>query len=115
MAIHERSLVEHGGTVGVRDSGGLESAVMQPINVHYYLDGDLFDLAAAYAFHIAEAQAFLDGNKRTAIASALIFLEINGIATTEIDPMALYLPMIDISAGHLDRESLAGKMRELLG
>lgn len=112
-AIHVRSLVEHGGAGGIRDAGGLESAVMQPQNVHYYLGGDLFNIAAAYAFHIAEAQAYLDGNRRTAIASALIFLEINGIETTGIDPMELYQPMIDVSAGKLDREGLTARMRDL--
>ena len=112
-AIHIRSLAEHGGADGIRDAGGLESAVMQPLNVHHYLGGDLFEIASAYAFHIAEAQAYLDGNKRTAIASALIFLEINGIETTDIDPMELYQPMIDVSAGELDREGLAALMRDL--
>lgn len=112
-AIHIRSLGEHGGSDGVRDAGGLESAVMQPLNVYHYLGGDLFEFAAAYAFHIAEAQAYLDGNKRTAIASALIFLEVNGIETTGIDPMELYQPMIDVSAGKLDREGLGVRMREL--
>jgi death-on-curing protein len=112
-AIHARSLLEHGGAAGTRDAGGLESAVLQPRNVFYYLDSDLFEIAAAYAFHIAEAQAYLDGNKRTAVASALIFLEGNGIGTTGIDPMELYQPMIEVSAGSLDREGLAQRMREL--
>lgn len=114
-AIHRRSLEEHGGSDGIGDPGGLESAVMQPRNVYHYLGGDLYRIAAAYAYHIAEAQAFIDGNKRTAIASALVFLECNGIGTTGIDPMALYQPMIDISAHRLDREGLAERLRELFG
>jgi death-on-curing protein len=112
-AIHKRSLLEHGGADGVGDPGGLESAVMQPRNVYHYLGGDLFEIAAAYAYHIAEAQAYLDGNKRTAIACALVFLECNGIETTRIDPMDLYQPMIDISARRLDREGLAERLRQL--
>ncbi|MBX3743285.1 MAG: type II toxin-antitoxin system death-on-curing family toxin [Akkermansiaceae bacterium] len=112
-AIHQRSLSEHGGSAGVRDHGGLEAAVMQPRNVFHYLGGDLFDISAAYAYHIAEAQACIDGNKRTAIASALIFLEINGVDTTAIDPMELYQPMIDVSAHLLDREGLANLFRRL--
>jgi death on curing protein len=114
-AIHERSLAEHGGSQGLRDAGGLESAVMQPQHVHHYLNGDLYEIAAAYAFHIAEAQAYLDGNKRTAIASALIFLELNGIETTGIDPMELYAPMIKIANGELDRAGLGEQMRGLFG
>jgi death on curing protein len=113
--IHVRSLAEHGGSQGLRDAGGLESAVMQPQHVHHYLNGDLYEIAAAYAFHIAEAQAYLDGNKRTAIASALIFLELNGIETTGIDPMELYAPMIQIAKGELDRTGLAEQMRGLFG
>lgn len=113
FTIHHRSLLEHGGMSGVRDQGGIEAAVSQPRNVSLYLSGDLFDLAAAYAFHIAEAQGFIDGNKRTAVASALIFLEINEISTTKIDSMELYQPIIEISGGKLDREGLALRMREL--
>ena len=112
-AIHTRSLAEHGGAAGTRDAGGLESAVLQPQHVHFYLQEDLFEIAAAYAYHIAEAQAYLDGNKRTAIASALIFLEANGIETTGINPMELYQPMIDVAASRLDREGLASQMRQL--
>jgi death-on-curing protein len=114
-AIHDRSLAEHGGAAGIADPGGFESAVMQPRNVYHYLRGDLFEIAAAYAYHIAEAQACLDGNKRTAVASALLFLECNGINTTGIDPMELYQPMIDISAHRLDREGMAKRLRELFG
>ncbi|RYD64477.1 MAG: type II toxin-antitoxin system death-on-curing family toxin [Verrucomicrobiaceae bacterium] len=80
-ALHQRSLQEHGGSDGLGGPGGLESAVMQPRNVHHYLGGDLFEIAAAYAYHIAEVQAYMDGNKRNAIASALVFLECNGIDT----------------------------------
>lgn len=112
-AIHHRSLAEHGGASGVRDEGGLESAMMQSRNVHHYLAGDLFEIATAYAYHIAEAQACLDGNKQTAIACALIFLECNGVETTNMEPMDLYEPMIAISAGRLDREGLARRFREL--
>lgn len=88
---------------------------MQPRNVHHYSGGDLFEIAATYAYHIAEAQAYIDGNKRTAIASALVFLECNGVDTTGIEPMELYQSMIDISVHLLDREGLGEKLRELFG
>jgi death-on-curing protein len=114
-AVHDRSLSEHGGSQGLRDIGGLESAVIQPQHVYFYEQADLFEIAAAYAFHIAEAQAYLDGKKRTAVASALIFLELNGIETTGIDPMELYAPMIRIAEGELDRAGLAEQMCELFG
>lgn len=88
---------------------------MQPQHLHFYEQANLFEIAAAYAFHIAEAQAYVDGNKRTAVASALIFLELNGIETTGIDPMELYAPMIKIAGDRLDRSGLAEKMAALFG
>ena len=76
--LHRESLMQYGGSEGVRDQGGLESAIDAPKNIHLYESGDIYEIAAGYAFHIAEAQAFVDGNKRTGIAAALIFLDIHG-------------------------------------
>lgn len=67
-------------------------------------------IAAAYAFHIAEAQAFLDGNKRTAIAAALTFLRGNGVALT-MDANVLYDAMIAIAEKRMAREQLAEILR----
>lgn len=111
--LHSRSLNEHGGLAGIGDEGGLESAICAPQNVFFYEGGDLFEVAAAYAFHIAEAQAYLDGNKRTAVSSALVFLRSNGVQIKQAPPMALYEQMIAIAKGELDRPGLAEKMREL--
>ena len=72
--LHRKLIDVFGGTHGLREPGLLESAVVQPQNVYHYAGGDLFDIAAAYAFHIAQAQAFLDGNKRAGMATALAFL-----------------------------------------
>ena len=69
-------------------------------------------MAAAYAFHLAEAQAFLDGNKRTAIASALVFLRSNGISV-EAPMQPLYDAMIGIAEKRLDKAGLAQRFREL--
>ena len=63
-AIQTKAIQQFGGTLGIRDTNGLEAAVNHPKNVFFYGNGDLFEIAAAYCFHIAEAQAFLDGNKR---------------------------------------------------
>ena len=73
--IHRLQIEDFGGIHGLRNSGGLESAIAQPINVYYYGAGDLFEIAGAYAYHIAESQAYLDGNKRTGMQAALVFLE----------------------------------------
>lgn len=76
--LHEKSLGRFGGASGIRDIAGLASAIDAPRNFyHYENEADLFELAAAYAFHIAEAQAYLDGNKRTAVSSAISFLKMN--------------------------------------
>ncbi|MBA3386089.1 MAG: type II toxin-antitoxin system death-on-curing family toxin [Chthoniobacterales bacterium] len=96
LRLHEQSLSAYGGIGGIRDSGGLSSAVGQPLNDYFYGQADLFAIAAAYAFHIAQAQAFLDGNKRTAITAALSFLEQNGVPT-KTTTTVLYDAMIGIA------------------
>ena len=98
--------------MGIRDKGALESAIFHPQNVYSYGAGDLFDVAAAYAYHIAEAQAFLDGNKRAAIGAALVFLEGNGISTAT-DSMPLYDAMIAIAEKRLSKVELAALFRQL--
>ena len=107
------ALEAFGGSDGIRDQGGLESATHHPRNVYLYEDGNLFAIAAAYAHHLAESQAFLDGNKRTAIMAALTFLEANGVVT-DFDSMALYPAMMDISAGKMDRAGLAEVLKKLV-
>lgn len=75
----------------------------------------MYDIAAAYAFHIAQAQAFLDGNKRTGIASALIFLKVNGVsAHPKPDTQdRIYEAMIGIAERRLDKAGLAELFRKL--
>ncbi len=113
LALHRRSLREHGGSEGIRDLSGLESAIAQPQNDFFYGRADIFGVAAAYAFHIAQAQAFLDGNKRTGIGSALLCLELAGIDTSTPSPDALYDAMIAIANRQLDKAGLAALFRRL--
>ncbi|HEY0968206.1 MAG TPA: type II toxin-antitoxin system death-on-curing family toxin [Opitutaceae bacterium] len=113
-ALHRQSLEEHGGQDGIRNEHGLESALAQPRNVFYYGQGDLFDLAAAYAFHLAENQPFIDGNKRTAITTALTFLDLNGVHTSPITDQTLYDAMIAIADKRLDKAELAALFRSQL-
>ena len=94
----------------MRDAGGLESAALQPMNTYHYGGGDLFDIAAAYAYHIAEAQAFLDGNKRTAVAACLHFLEANEVLVI-FDELKLYEAMIAIAERRLTKADLAASLR----
>lgn len=110
LEIHQDSIEAFGGTHGIRDRGLLEGAVNQPKNIFFYGGGDLFDIAAGYAFHIAEVQSLLDGNKRTAMGSALIFLAVNGVAV-DYDWKLLYDAMIALADGRLDRAGLAAMLR----
>ncbi len=86
IKFHADQLRLYGGTDGIRDLGVLESAVATPKASFGggFLHKDLFSMAAAYAFHIAENQPFLDGNKRTGLNAALSFLGLNGLSITHI-------------------------------
>jgi len=95
---------------GVRDRAGLESAMGAAENVFFYESGDLHEIAAAYAFHLAESQGFIDGNKRTAMACAAAFLEGNGCVDQGNDA-ELYDAMIAIAKRRLDKAGLAAIFR----
>jgi death-on-curing protein len=75
--IHDRQIARHGGASGIRDEGLLENALQRPVNKWQYEDADIFECAAAYAFGIAKAYAFVDGNKRTAFVTSAAFLRLN--------------------------------------
>jgi len=109
------SLQLHGGLDGLRDPGLLDSALMQPEAACFYGQGDLAAIAAAYAFHIAQNQPFLDGNKRAAMGSALTFLEGNGVNIENYDGAELYDAMIGIAEKRIDKAGLAGIFRRNLG
>jgi death on curing protein len=85
LLIHREQLLRFGGGAGLRDQGLLESAIAMPRATFggQFVHESLFAMAAAYAFHLAENQPFLDGNKRTAVLSAVVFLEINGYVVVE--------------------------------
>ncbi len=112
LYLHDESLARFGGSSGVGDLGLVQSALGSAQNAFWYGRGDLFDIAAAYAFHIAESQAFIDGNKRTAAAAAIVFLMHNGIPFPK-DDGSLYRAMIDIANKRLDKAGLAAVLREL--
>jgi len=111
--IHARSLAEHGGSDGVRDPGLVESALASAKNVFYYAHGDVFDVAAGYAFHLAESQAFNDGNKRTAAAAAITFLTLNDVRFPK-DDGSVYNALIEIAQKRLDKPGLANVLRTVV-
>lgn len=114
LQLHRMSLEQPGGLDGLRDSGLLDSALMQPEAAFFYAQGDIAAIAAAYAFPIAQNQPFIDGNKRTAIASALTFLESNGFDIEKLNGVELYDAMIGIAEKRIDKAGLAEIFRRHL-
>ena len=116
LEIHDLQLARYGGADGLRDPGLLESALAQP---RATFDGDfvhdgLFAMAAAYLFHIVSNHPFLDGNKRTWLLSALVFLDLNG-NTVERESAALYDLTMAVAQGHADKEEVAAKLAQAAG
>lgn len=114
LSLHRRGLEQHGGMDGLRDPGAFASALHQPEAVWFYTQGDLFDLAATYAFHLAQNQPFIDGNKRVAVAVALSFLELNGVNTSPCPDQVVYDAMIALAEKRLDKSGLAVVFRSQL-
>lgn len=113
LAIHLRQLAEHGGDMGVRDRGLLESALARPRNLLAYAETepDLAALAASYAYGIAQNHPFIDGNKRTAYVVCRTFLKINGVDLTA-SQADKYLTFLRLAQGDLTEEDLAAWIRE---
>lgn len=109
-AIHDRQLAEHGGPIGVRDTGALGSALARPRNQWEYGENDLCALAASYAFGIARNHPFADGNKRTAWVLARSFLTLNA---TELafEPLEALRTVQALAAGELSEDELANWFR----
>lgn len=107
IAVHEGLIAEHGGLGGVRDEGLLESALARPRHAAAYGSPSLFELAASYAYGIALNHPFLDGNKRTALMAAYIFLGRNGLRLTapEVEAVAVFR---DLAAGEIGEAEVAG-------
>lgn len=111
-AIHSDQVREHGGSLGLRDAGLLESALARPLNrFHYREDADLCDLAAAYGFGIAGNHPFVDGNKRVAFQAMYVFLGLNGLRIDAAEEEVVEL-ILRLAQGDLEEEALAAWLRE---
>ena len=105
LAVHEEQLAQHGGGVGLRDEGLLDSALARPENLAAYNpNADAAALAAAYAFGIAKNHPFIDGNKRTAFVAMELFLMDNGYVLAASDEDAL-MTMLRLAAGEWDEDA----------
>jgi death-on-curing protein len=111
LDVHAEQLALFGGAAGVRDQGLLESALARPINKFGYGDDDLASLAAAYAFGIAKNHPFVDGNKRAAFASIIVFLGLNGIEFA-VPPENATAMILTLAAGEVSEQSLARWVRD---
>lgn len=113
--IHSDQLAQFGGADGVRNPSGLSSAVGQPQAIYGGEDlyPDVFIKAAVLAYFIAESQAFVDGNKRTALVAALTFLKVNGQQVPPAEER-LYEAMIAIANKTISKEELADLLRDLV-
>ena len=99
LAIHEEQLAQHGGGVGLRDGGLLDSALARPVNTAAYNpEADAATLAAAYAFGIAKNHPFIDGNKRIAYVALEFFLDVNGYDFIAPDADSV-IAMLGIASG----------------
>lgn len=115
LAIHDRSLVLHGGASGIRDEGLLHSALARPQQLAAYGDEvDLIKLAAAYTAGLVQNHPFIDGNKRTGFILGILFLELNGgvfLASEEDAAEAV----LRLAAGELDEDGYAAFLRKNTG
>lgn len=110
--LHDEALRRHGGATGIRDLGGLISAVTAPKNHWYYGGGDPYDLAAVLLIHLSRNHPFVDGNKRSAVASAIAFLALNRLKIDTCDAI-LEDATLRAAQGHLSVEALAECLRGL--
>jgi death-on-curing protein len=116
-AIHAEVLAAHDGGTGLREAALLESAVAAPqaTMMGEPLFTDPLEIAAAYLFYLCRNHPFVDGNKRTALATCLVFLSENNLLPNEkLDTDAWEALTLDVAASRLDREQTTTRLRKLL-
>jgi death on curing protein len=108
LALHAYLIEKFGGSTGLRDEGLLNSALSQPYQTFFgeFLHPTIYEQAAAYLYHLAKNHAFIDGNKRVALATTITFLKMNGycFCLSKEEAEALVL---EIVADKLDKQEVA--------
>ena len=114
LTLHTDQVALYGGDPGVRDLGLLESAVAQPRATFggEFLHKNLFEMAAAYLFHIVKNHPFLDGNKRTGAVAALVFLDFNGIRI-DAPKGSVYDLTMSVATGEAGKGQIAEFFRQM--
>jgi death-on-curing protein len=116
-AIHAEVLAMHGGSEGIRDRALLESAVSAPqaTMMGQPLLTDPIEIAGAYLFYLCQNHPFVDGNKRTALATCLVFLAENELLNNEsVSADSWETLVLDVASGKLERPALTKRLRVLL-
>jgi death-on-curing protein len=114
LDLHALQLARYGGGEGLRDLGLLESALAQPMATFggEYVHSSLWEMAAAYLFHIVSNHPFIDGNKRAGLLAALVFLEINGVSLTR-GSEDLYELTLSVASGSTSKAEVASTLQRL--
>ncbi|MBL8560422.1 MAG: type II toxin-antitoxin system death-on-curing family toxin [Hyphomonadaceae bacterium] len=110
LRLHLEQLEEHGGGLGVRDEGLLDSAMSRARNRYVYGETDVVVLATAYASGIVGNHPFIDGNKRTGFIAMALFLEVNGLTVTA-EEADVVLTMLALAAGAIDDDAFTAWLR----
>jgi len=111
LAIHSDQIKDHGGSLGLRDRGLLDSALDRPRNRFLHEpESDLYALAASYGFGIARSHPFMDGNKRVAFQAMYLFLGLNGLRIEASEEEVVTL-ILALASGDLDESELASWLR----
>lgn len=116
LFLHADTIGIDGGSPGVRDHGLLDAAVAMPRQQFdgEYLHKEIAAMGAAYLFHIAQNHPFVDGNKRTAVLAALVFLRVNGVEILPA-PQPLEVVTRQVAAGKLSKDALTQWLRAQIG
>jgi death on curing protein len=113
LAIHRDQISRYGGVEGVHDWGMLQSAIAMPAASFggQSLHTDLYEMAAAYLFHLVQNHPFVDGNKRVGVAAALVFLKLNGI-TIHVTTADLVKTVLGVAQGKIGKAAAADFFRK---
>jgi death-on-curing protein len=115
LRLHAQSIEEFGGASGLRDRGMLESAVSMPQATFggEFLHPDLPAMAGAYLYHLSQAHPFIDGNKRTAMAAALVFVSLNGAEVVATDDELIALGL-GVASSEISKDEVITRLRSMI-
>jgi death-on-curing protein len=113
IEIHADQIERYGGSLGVRDIELLQSAIGMPEAGfgEQYLHADLYEMAAAYLYHIVQNHPFIDGNKRTGAMTAFVFLKLNGL-TLDAAESSFEEIVLRAAQGHIGKAAIAEFFRK---